>query len=427
MDFAFLGILISLNALFAMAEIALIKTRKARLQKKIQAGDKSAAIAAKLCEHPNEFLSTVQIGITSIGILSGIVGESAFIEPLEQVFQNLGWHTRPANYAATFIVLICITFFSIVFGELVPKRLGQISPEPIACKAAIPMLWLSKITKPFVAFLAKTTELLLKLVGSHKFKTDEIIEEEIHVLLAEGSDAGVIKQQEHEMVRNIFRMDDRRITTLMIPRNDIIYLDIEDPLEENIKLIQQTKHSRFPICRKGWEEIIGILDARKLLSQLLNHESIDLTSNLKTAHFVPETMSAMELLKQFKTVSVQMIFVVDEYGEIQGMVTMEDLIEGITGELQLESQEEAWAYQREDGSWLLDGLLPLHELKDCLQLQNLPEEGQSSYNTLSGMIMLLIGHVPKTGDKTKWQNWFFEIVDMDGYRIDKVLANKNES
>lgn len=424
MEIAILFGLIILNGIFAMSEIALVTARKARLQKLAEEGDSAAAAAMQLGEDPNRFLSTVQIGITSIGILNGIVGEATLAHPFGVWLQRMGVEGQVSEYLATGLVVVSITYFTIVLGELVPKRLGQISPEPIARIVARPMLLLAAVTKPFVRLLASSTQLVLRTFGVAERIEPTVTQEEINLMLAEGSSAGVIEHHEHQMVRNVFRLDDRQIASLMVPRSDIVYFDANDPLEENLKRFEESDHSRFPVVRGGWDEVLGVANARQLLAQTLRGEKPNLTENLQPAVFLPETLTGMELLENFKNSGVQLAFIVDEYGEVQGIVSLQDVMEAITGEFKSHRAEDAWAVQREDGSWLLDGLIPVPELKDRLSLHGVPEEERGRYNTLSGMLMLLLGRLPQTADRCDWEDWTFEIVDIDGKRIDKVLATR---
>jgi putative hemolysin len=422
MEIAILLGLIVLNGVFAMSEIALMTARKARLQKLAEAGDLSAGAAIQLGDDPNRFLSTVQIGITSIGILNGIVGEATLAHPFSIWLQRIGVEGRLSGYLATGLVVVSITYFSIVLGELVPKRLGQISPEPIARLVARPMLWLAALTKPFVRLLSGSTQLVLRTFGVTERSEPSVTQEEINMMLAEGSSAGVIEHHEHQMVRNVFRLDDRQIASLMVPRSDIVYFDVNEPLDENLKRFEESDHSRFPVVRGGWDDVLGVVNARQLLVPTLRNEKPSLTKDLQPAVFVPESLTGMELLENFKNSGVQLAFIIDEYGEVQGIVTLQDVMEAITGEFKTHRAEDAWAVQREDGSWLLDGLIPVPELKDRLSLKGVPEEERGRYNTLSGMVMLLLGRLPQTTDRCEWENWTFEIIDIDGKRIDKVLA-----
>lgn len=414
--------LILLNGLFAMSEIALIAARKARLQRLVADGDAGAAAAVRLGESPTQFLSTIQIGITSIGILTGIVGEAAFARPFGEWLGRIGVHSAWSGLLATALVVVTVTYLTIVFGELAPKRLGQIGAEAVARRVARPMEVLAAASRPFVRLLSGSTDMVLRAFGVKPGTVPTVTQEEINALLEEGSDAGVIEQQEHAMVRNVFRLDDRQIASLMVPRGEVVCLDATLPLEENLARIEQEAHTRYPVVRGGLHDIVGVVNARQLLLHALRGEKPDLTTSLEPAAFMPETLTGMELLENFRATGAELAFVIDEYGEVLGIVTPQDVMEAITGEFKPQRLEDAWALQREDGSWLLDGLIPVPELKDRLELAAVPEEEKQRYHTLSGMLMLLLGRLPHTGDRVRWEDWDFEIVDIDGKRIDKVLA-----
>jgi putative hemolysin len=277
--------------------------------------------------------------------------------------------------------------------------------------------------KPFVRLLSASTDLMLQIIGARSENAAAVTEEEIHALIKEGSETGVIDEQERAMVRNVFRLDDRQIASLMTPRSEIIYLDVEEDLQGNLKRVLEIEHSRFPVCRGGLRDVVGVASARRLLQQAIRGDKLDLERAAEPVVYVPESLTGMELLENFRASSGHMALVVDEYGEIQGLVTSQDLFEAIAGEFKPMRTEDAWAVQRADGSWLLDGLIPIPELKDRLNFGAAPEEELGRYNTLSGMLMLLLGRVPSTGDVVEWQDWRFEIVDMDKHRIDKVLAS----
>jgi putative hemolysin len=423
MEIIYLLLLIVLNGLFAMSEIALVTAKRSRLQKLASEGDKSAEVALKLSHQPTRFLSTVQIGITSIGILSGIVGEGALAMPLSLWLSSMGMDSEISGILSMVLIVVIITYTTIVIGELVPKRIGQFNPEGVARIVSRPMLALAAITRPFVRLLSVSTDAILRLLGKNPQALPRVTEEEIHAMLEEGSEAGIIEQQEHEMVRNVFRLDDRQLGTLMVPRADIVFLDIARPLEENIDRVTGSEHSRFPVCRRGLQQLLGVVNAKQLLAQTLKGGLTDFTANLQPCVFVPETLTGMELLEHFRMSGTQMVFVVDEYGEIQGLVTLQDLLEAVTGEFVPRNLEDSWAVEREDGSWLLDGMIPVPELKDTLDLKSVPEEDKGLYHTLSGLLMWLLGRMPVTGDVTEWEGWQLEVVDLDGKRIDKVLAS----
>ncbi len=423
MEFVVLPFLILLNGVFARSEVALLTARKARLQRLVADGDRSAAAALAMGENPNRFMSTIQIGITSIGILNGIVGEAALAYPFSQWLFGLGVPGPYASMLATALVVIVITYVSIVVGELVPKRLGQINPETVARFVARPMSWLALASRPFVKILSASTDLLLKLMGVDPASVSTVTEEEIHAMLAEGSDAGVIEQNEHAMVRNVFRLDERQISSLMVPRSDVVFLDVDESVEENLAKVADTDHSRFPVCRGGLDDVIGFVHTKQLLAQSLRGQAIDFTQNLQEILYVPETLTGMDLLENIRNSNTQIALVLDEYGEVQGLITLQDLLEAITGEFASPGDENSWALQRDDGSWLLDGLIPIPELKDRLALRTVPDEEKARYQALSGMLMLVLGRMPQTGDTIVWENWRLEVIDMDGKRIDKVLAS----
>ena len=425
MEIFILFALILLNGLFAMSELALVSARKARLQKLIDEGDKSAQAAVELGEDPTRFLSTIQIGITSIGVLNGIVGEAALAAPLSVWLTSMGVPNPYNGYVSTGLVVVTITYFSIVVGELVPKRIGQSHPETLARLVARPINWLAMATKPFVLLLSVSTHGLLKLLGVKESSASAVTEEEIHAMLAEGTTSGLIESHEHTMLRNVFRLDDRQIGSLMVPRSDVVILDLDSPFDVNMACIEASDYARFPVVRGDWNGLVGVVNARKWLATALRGQQRELAQQvLQEPLFVPETITGMELLDNFRESGVQMAFVIDEYGEVQGIVTLKDLIEAITGEFNQRDPETSWAVQREDGSWLLDGHIPVPELKDRLNLVAVPDEDKGRYHTLSGMMMLLTGRLPKVADTITWEGWRLEIVDMDGRTIDKVLASR---
>jgi len=421
-EIAFVVALILLNGLFAMSEIALVTARRARLEKLAEDGDRSARVALSLADEPTRFLSTVQIGITAIGILNGILGEAALADPLAAMLRTLGVGAGASGVAATAIVVVSITYLSIVIGELVPKRLAQFNAEGIARTMARPLWLLAQASRPFVFLLSASTDALLRVMGKGGASEAAVTEEDIHALLIQGSRAGVIEKHEHEMVRNIFRLDDRQIASLMTPRSEIVFLDIDQPFDEELERLIASDHSRFPVCRGGMDEVLGVITAKRLLKQNLSGAPADITGVVLPPVFVPETLTGMKLLEEFRHSGVQMVFVVDEYGEVLGLVTVQDLLEALAGEFRPRDAEDVWVVAREDGSMLLDGLLPVPELKDRLGFKSVPEEDRGRYHTLGGMIMWLMGRVPHTGDATEWEGWRLEVVDLDRNRVDKILA-----
>ena len=427
MDFLLIAFLTLLNGVFAMSELALASSRKARLAAMEEAGDKGAHAALKLLEEPTQFLSTVQVGITSIGVLNGIVGEAAFSDGLASHLVQWGLTEAVASISATAIVVTLITFTTIIFGELVPKRIGQLYPEAVARWVARPMAWLAKAAGPFVKLLSLSTQGMLKLMRIDSKGSRVVTEEEITASLVEGVDAGLIEEHEHQMVRNVFHLDDRPLTSMMTPRGDIQWLEASLTTPQAMARINQMRlegnHSWYPVCRENLGHVQGVISVSQLLSLPADDEHT-LEHYAQTAHFVPETLTGMELLEQMRDQPSRMMFVVDEYGEVQGLLTPLDLLEAITGELKPDTQTEAWATERADGSWLLDGLMPVNELKSRLDIKDLPAEDKGRYNTLAGLLLFVLGQLPVEGQCIDLGEWIFEIVDLDGRRIDKVLASR---
>jgi putative hemolysin len=423
MEVLLIALLTLLNGVFAMSEMALASSRKARLLAMAQDGDGGAESALKLLDHPTQFLSTVQVGITATGILNGIVGEAAFSAGLAKWLQGFGLGGGVAGIVATGVVVTAITFITIIFGELVPKRIGQLYPETVSRLCARPMAWLAKAAGPFVKLLSATTHAILKLLQIDNARRRGMTEEEIAHSLEEGVDAGVIERHERQMVQNVFHLDDRPLTSMMVPRSDIQWLDASlTPADALRQVAGAEAHSWYPVCRGSLDEVVGVVSVAQLLAPAPDAAALDKLA--AQAIFVPETLTGMELLEQFRAKSGRVVFVVDEYGEVQGLMTPHDLLEAITGELSPEVQTEAWATQREDGSWLLDGMMPVAELKMRLEIRELPQEDRGLYNTLAGLLMSVSGHLPATGERIECADWMFEVVDLDGKRIDKVLAQQ---
>ena len=425
MDFLLIAFLTLLNGVFAMSEMALASSRKARLAAMAESGDNGAHAALELMKQPTQFLSSVQVGITSIGMLNGIIGEAAFSAGLSVWVQSFGVPVRAADISATALVVAVITYITIVFGELVPKRIGQLYPEAVARLVSRPMMGVASAAKPFVKLLSFSTQSVLKLLRVNTSAGRAVTEEEITASLEEGVDAGLIEEHEHQMVQNVFLLDDRLLTSLMLPRSDIAWLDAADTVPEAIQKAGATGHSWYPVCRGSLDEVVGVVRLGTLMALRANATSaVDdrVGAHTTPAVFVPETLTGMELLEQFRAKSTRMVFVVDEYGVVQGLVTPLDMLEAITGELQPGAQIDAWATQRGDGSWLIDGVMPVAELKARLDIKELPDEDKGRYNTVAGLLQSVSGRLLKTTDKVECAGWVFEVVDLDGKRIDKVLA-----
>jgi putative hemolysin len=426
-EFLLIVFLTLLNGVFAMSELALAASRKARLNAMAEAGDKGAQAALLLLGNPNQFLSTVQVGITSIGVLNGIVGEAAFSAGVAAWLHGFGVAEKAAAISATAIVVTLITFTTIIFGELVPKRIGQLHPESVSRWVSRPMLWLAMAAKPFVKLLSGTTAAVLNLLRIDTNALRAVTEEEITASLEEGVDAGVIEQHEHQMVQNVFQLDDRPLTSLMVPRSDVEWLDASHSVAQSLALAGSAgrtgAHSWYPVCRGSLDDVVGLISIGRLL-ELGSQAPGTIEDYVIAASFVPETLSGMELLEQFRAKAGRFVLVVDEYGVVQGLLTPRDLLEAITGELQPGAQIDAWATQREDGSWLLDGVMPMSELKVRLNIDELPDEDRGRYNTVAGLLMSVSGHLPVIGERIACGDWLFEVLDLDGKRIDKVLASR---
>ena len=438
MDFLLIAFLTLLNGVFALSEMALASSRKARLVAMAEADDKGAQAALGLLDNPTQFLSSVQVGITSIGMVNAIIGEAAFSSGLAAWFQTFGASARAAEISATALVVAVITFITIVFGELVPKRIGQLYPEPVARLVARPMMWVAIAAKPFVKLLSISTHAVLKLLRVDITAERAVTEEEIAASLEGGVDAGLIEEHEHQMVQNVFLLDDRLLTSLMLPRADIEWLEASDTLAEAIEKAGVTGHSWYPVCRGSLDDVVGVVNVARLLAlrgrmalsaaplgaSAGSPEAADrIGAYAVPAVFVPETLTGMELLEQFRARSTRMVFVVDEYGVVQGLMTPMDMLEAITGELQPGAQVDAWATRRDDGRWLIDGVMPVSELKARLDIRELPEESRGRYNTVAGLLQSVSGRLLMTGEQVECAGWRFEVIDLDGKRIDKVLAS----
>jgi putative hemolysin len=424
MDFLLILFLILLNAAFAMSEMALTASRKALLNLQAEGGDKGAKAALDLMSKPTQFLSSVQVGITSIGVLNGIVGEAAYSQRLSLWLQTL--HVQPplSGYVATTLVVAVITFLTIIFGELVPKRIGQIYPEAVARLVARPMQWLARLALPFVWLLTTTTAAVLRWLKVDKSHSRSVTSEEISANLEEGLDAGVIDEQEHTLVQNIFDLDGRNLASLMLPRSDVLWLASDASLQAALSAAAKGGHSWYPVLTDDWSHVEGIVSVSQLLIRSQESPQRSWDDLVHPVGFVPETLNAMLLLNQFKQKTERMVLVVDEYGEIQGLITPQDLLQAITGELHTPSQGAASASLQADGSWLLDGQLPIQELKAKLAIDELPGEEEARYNTLGGLVMSELGELPTVGATVTLIDWCLEVTQMQARRVALVKATK---
>lgn len=418
-----------LNGAFAMSELAMTASRKVRLMAMAEAGDKGARAALKLAEEPTRMLSTVQVGITSIGLFNGIIGEAAFAQGLAEQLLSWGTPEALARPIATFSVVVVLAYITLIFGEMVPKRIGLLYPEAVARVVARPMDLLATATVPFIRLISWSTETVLRLLRIDTQHARLVTEEEISASLDEGLDAGVIEKHERRMVENVFHLDDRPLTSIMLPRSAIDWFDAQDTIEVALEKISRSLdgndkvHSWYPVCRDDLDHVLGIVS----LAQLLLHpyREVRLDALMHAPVFVPETLSGMELLEQFRQRSGRMVFVVDEYGVLQGLLTPRDMLEAITGELQPDSQAQAWATQMPDGDWQLDGSMPLAELKSRLEIDDdLPDEDKGLYNTLAGLLMAQSGRLMQVGESVACAGWRFDVLELDGRRVAQVHAQR---
>jgi len=415
-------LLILINGFFVMSEMAIVSARKVRLQQMANR-DGKAMLALSLANAPNQFLPTVQIAITLLGIISGAFGETTISNRVGPFLASIPFLKPYSNTIASVIAVLIITYLTLIIGELVPKRLALNSPEPIAIVVAIPMRFLAMITAPLVHILATSTQLVVRLLGIRPSTEPEVTEEEIKVLIEQGTEAGTFEAAEQDMVERVFRLGDRPVSALMTPRPEIVWLNIEDSAEINRQKIIDSRHSRFPICQRDLENILGVLQVTDLLSRTFSNQPLDLTAALRRPLYVPESTRGLKVLEMFKQTGTHIVFVVDEYGVIQGLVTLNDILVEIVGDIpSVYQQDEPQAVQREDGSWLLDGMLAVDEFLELFEIDNLDREERGSYNTMGGFMMAHLGRIPTATDNFEWHEMRFEVVDMDGNRVDKILV-----
>jgi len=416
-------ILIIINGIFAMSEISLISARKIRLQQMAKDGSHSAQTALNISENPNQFLSTIQIGITLIGILSGALGGAALSSKLSFYLQSIPWLAQYSDIFSFAIVVLLTTYFSLVIGELIPKRLGMNSPEKIAAAVALPMKFISSITSPVVKLLSASTDFGLKVLGIEASKEPIITEEEIKVLMKQGAQSGIFESAEEDMVTGIFRLGGRSIDSIMTPRTEIEWIDLDEPFDIILEQVIHSNHSRFPVAIGELDNVQGMLQAKDLLSNSLNGKKPTIQNLLQTPLFVPDSTSALKALDLIKEAGTHAALVIDEFSGVLGMVTLYDVLKSIVGAIPTAGEEEEiQIVEREDGSWLLDGLLPIDEVKELLGIEILPEEDRIGFQTLGGFMMAVLDRIPNVGQHVDVYHLRFEIMDMDGKRVDKVLV-----
>ena len=420
---AFIFVLIIINGIFAMSEIALISARKVRLQQMSKEGNKSSQVALDISENPNKFLSTVQIGITLIGILSGALGGATLSRNLSLSLQSLPWIKPYAEILSVAIVVLITTYFSLVIGELIPKRLGMNSPEKIASIVALPMETISWLTSPIVKLLSSSTDIGLKILGIEASKDPVITEEEIKILMKQGTQSGIFESAEEDMVTGIFRLGGRYIDSIMTPRTEIEWIDLDEPFEVILEQVINSNHSRFPVASGELDNVHGMLLAKDFLSLSLDGAIPSIPDLLQPPLFVPDSTSALKALDLIKEAGAHAALVIDEFSGVLGMVTLYDVLKSIVGSIPTAGEEEdIQIVQREDGSWLLDGLLAIDEVKELLGIDTLPEEDRVGFQTLGGFMMTMLDSIPEVGQYFDIYHLRFEIMDMDGKRVDKVLV-----
>lgn len=419
--------LILLNGVFAMSELAVVSSKRIRLEKLSENGSRGARTALKLADSPSRFLSTVQVGITLIGIFNGAFGEAALVEKLSPQIAAIPALAEYAEKIALGIVVVSITFTSIVLGELVPKRIAMQYPETIAILIATPMQWLSRLMAPFVKLLTLATDFFMRILNLHHAKDNTVTEEDIAGMIKEGAEAGVFERTEHDIVTRALRLDDLHLASLMTPRADIIYIDLNDTVEQNLQKLADTPYSRFPVCRGDFSDVAGIMHSGDLFEQSIRSKSfsnIDIAAVTKPALYVPETLSAMQLLESLKRHRSELALIVDEYGEIGGMITLSDVMSALVGDVTVIDEEPVSdAVQREDNSWLLDGGMTIDRFREIFDTEvRFPEEDSGTYHTLAGFVLARLGHIPNVSEQFEWDSYRFEVVDMDRNRIDRLLV-----
>lgn len=422
-DVGILVLLAAANGVFAMAEIAMVSARPARLEQRAQEGNPGASTALELTQSPGSFLSTVQVGITLIGILSGAIGGTTIGTRLARILETVPVLAPYSQALGVGTVVVLVTYLSLIVGELAPKRLALSDPERLAALVSRPMQRLAQLVSPIVLLLDASTNAVVRLLGVSEQGRPPVSEEEIKVLLRRGAEAGTFEQEEQELVERVFRLADRRLGSILTPRPEIVWLDLEGPDEENYQRMIASIHARFPVCRGSLDDVVGVVQSKDLLALALSGEPIALERVMKQAKFVPESMPALEVLEAFKEAKMHIALVMDEYGGLEGLVTTNDILDALVGELpEAGEQLEFEAYQRDDGSWLIDGLYPIEELKELFDLPSLPGEGRGMFETVGGFVMSCLERIPRTGDRFDCAGLSFEVVDMDGLRVDKVLV-----
>lgn len=409
-------LLVVANGIFAMAEIAIVSARKARLRSRAEQGNHSAAIALELAENPNDFLSTVQIGITLIGIVAGVFGGATIAEQLGAQFNTVPWIAPHGETLSLAIVVLGITYLSLVIGELVPKRIALTNPERIAAAVAGFMRGLSRLARPAVRFLGASTSVVMKLLRTAESNEPAVTEEELTSLLELGRRTGAFHPAEEEMIKGVFALADRTASAVMTPRHEVVWLDLQRPVEALKRQIIESGRSRFPAAEDGLDHFVGIIDVRDLIASCFSGAPIDLRGSVREALVFPETTTALQILHDFQQKGTEIGIVVDEYGGFEGVVTLADLATPVFG-----FDEDNTLVEREDGSWLVDAMMNFDDFADRVGLRG----GDHEYDTVAGFVLAHLEHFPRVADHFEAAGFRFEIVDMDGRRIDKLLVSKS--
>ncbi|NPV63043.1 MAG: HlyC/CorC family transporter [Methanotrichaceae archaeon] len=417
-------LLIIINGIFSMSEIAVVSARKALLRKRAEDGDANAGLALKLGNEPTQFLSTVQIGITLVGILAGAFGGATIASELSNMLSGSSVLSPYSDAISIFIVVLAVTYLTLILGELVPKRIGLSSPEDISSRMAPSMSALSKIASPIIWLLSGSTEAVVRLFGIKPYVEPTITEEEIRILIDQGTTAGVIEEEEKDIMERVFLLGDRRAESIMTPRSEIVWLDIDDAPEEVQRKITSSPYSLFPVSKRRLDSVMGVVKAKDLLPCSIRDHKVDLRSSLLPPLIIPESMRALKVLERFKQTGIHIAVVIDEFGSVRGIVTLTNILEAMVGDIpHIEELAEPQLVEREDGSWLVDGTLSIQEFKEALQIKDeLPEENAGLYQTMAGFVMMQLEKLPATGDHFQWNGYRFEVVDMDANRIDKLLV-----
>src|SRR5689334_21064254 len=411
-----------------MSEIAVVAARKVRLQQRAEDGDERARTALALAHDPNKFLSTVQFGITLVGVLAGAYGGATIAEKLAVPISEIPQLARYAEGIALGVVVTVITVMSLIVGELVPKRIGLNNPEAIASWVARPMILLSKIGGPVVGMLTAVTNLVLRLFGIKGEAEPNLTEDEIKALISQGAETGAVGATEENIVQRVFQLGDQRVAAIMTPRPDIEWIDVDASEEELREFLASHSHTQFVVCHGGLDEVLGIVRSADLLPIAFKGSRIELRSLVREALFVPDSMPAVQLLESFRSSHKHVALVMDEYGAVEGLVTVTDLLTAIVGDLPADASEAQGAFvSRADGSWLVDGSAAMEEVQVHFGMDGLPEEEAGAYHTIGGFVMARLGRVPKTADNFEWGGLKFEVMDMDGRRIDKVLVSRKHA